>query len=87
MTEPLSCGILEVREITHLTLAYCFIGSTQAIAFIIIIIRIDLARPKREAFAMEDLDPLLSFCLFYNNFKRSQPLTEPCFYWPVSDFM
>ena len=38
MTEPLSCGILEVSEITHLTLAYYFIGSTQAIAFIIIII-------------------------------------------------
>ena len=28
---------------------------------------------------MKDLDPLLSFCLFYNNFKRPQPLTEPCF--------
>ena len=38
MTETLSCGILEVSEITHLTLAYYFIGSTQAIAFIIIII-------------------------------------------------
>jgi len=50
MTEPLSCGILEVREITHLTLAYGFIGFTQAVAFIIIIIY-RFSQPKRKAFA------------------------------------